>query len=324
MMHLFRFLKLACSTFGVILIGAGIAHSQDFPSKPIRIVTIEVGGGNDTIARLIAQGLSSQTGQPVIVENRGGASGIIAGETVVKAAPDGYTLLSISGSMWTLPFMQSVPYDPAKDLLPVSLAVSSPNILVVNPELPARSVRELIALARAKPGALNYSTAGSGSSGHLSAELFKAMAGVDIVRVSYKGGAGAMTDLVGGRVQVSFTSAASASSFVKSGKLRALAVTSAKSSELAPGLPPIASEGLPGYELISTYGVFAPARTPAAVISRLNQGIVKSLLTADLKEKFFKTGAEIVASSPQEFAAIIQSDMSKLGKLIRDAGIKSD
>lgn len=323
-MHVFRFLNLACSTFGVVLIGAGIAHSQDFPSKPIRIVTIEVGGGNDNVARLIAQGLSSQVGQPVIVENRGGASGIIAGETVVKAAPDGYTLLSISGSMWTLPFMQSVPYDPAKDLLPVSLAVSSPNILVVNPELPVKSVRELIALARAKPGALNYSTAGSGSSGHLSAELFKAMAGVDIVRISYKGGAAAMTDLVGGRVQVSFTSAASASSFVKSGKLRALAVTSAKSSELAPGLPPIATEGLPGYELISTYGVFAPARTPAAVIGRLNQGIVKSLQTADLKDKFFKTGAEIVASSPQEFAAVIQSDMSKLGKLIRDAGIKSD
>ena len=323
-MHLFRFLKLACGTLGVILIGAGIAHSQDFPSKPIRIVTIEVGGGNDTIARLIAQGLSGQLGQSVIVENRGGASGIIAGETVVKAAPDGYTLLSISGSMWTLPFMQSVPYDPAKDLSPVSLAVSSPNILVVNPDLPARSVRELIALARAKPGTLNYSTAGSGSSGHLSAELFKAMAGVDIVRVSYKGGAPAMTDLVGGRVQISFTSAASASSFVKTGKLRALAVTSAKPSELAPGLPPIASEGLPGYELISTYGVFAPAKTPAAVISRLNQGIVKSLQTADLKEKFFKTGAEIVASSPQEFAAVIQSDMSKLGKLIRDAGIKSD
>ena len=323
-MHLFRFLKLACGTLGVILIGAGIAHSQDFPSKPIRIVTIEVGGGNDTIARLIAQGLSGQLGQSVIVENRGGASGIIAGETVVKAAPDGYTLLSISGSMWTLPFMQSVPYDPAKDLSPVSLAVSSPNILVVNPDLPSKSVRELIALARAKPGTLNYSTAGSGSSGHLSAELFKAMAGVDIVRVSYKGGAAAMTDLVGGRVQLSFTSAASASSFVKTGKLRALAVTSVKPSELAPGLPPIASEGLPGYELISTYGVFAPAKTPATVISRLNQGIVKSLQTADLKEKFFKTGAEIVASSPQAFAAVIQSDMSKLGKLIRDAGIKSD
>ena len=150
------------------------------------------------------------------------------------------------------------------------------------------------------------------------------MAGVDIVRVSYKGGAAAMTDLVGGRVQLSFTSAASASSFVKTGKLRALAVTSVKPSELAPGLPPIASEGLPGYELISTYGVFAPAKTPATVISRLNQGIVKSLQTADLKEKFFKTGAEIVASSPQAFAAVIQSDMSKLGKLIRDAGIKSD
>ncbi len=300
------------------------ALAQDYPSKPLRIVTIEVGGGNDSIARTLAQGLTTGLGQQVLVENRGGASGVIAVETVSKAAPDGYTLLSLSGSMWTLPFMQNVPYDPVRDFAPISLTVSAPNILVIHPDVPAKNVRELIAHAKTRPGQLNYSTAGSGSAGHLSAELFKAMAGLDIVRVSYKGGGPAMTDLIAGRVQLSFTSAASSLAHVKSGKLRALAVTSAKPSEIAPGIPPVASEGLPGYELISTYGFFAPAKTPAAIINRLHQETVKALNTPDIKARFFKGGSEIVASSPQEFATVIKSDQAKLGKLIKDAGITID
>ncbi len=298
--------------------------AQDIQSKPRRIVTLEAGGGNDNVARLLALGLTNEGGGRVIVENRGGASGVVAAETVIKAAPDGLTLLSISGSLWTLPLMQPVPYDPVQDLMPVTLAVSSPNILVVNPALPVKTVRQLIALAKARPGALNYSTAGAGSSGHLSAELFRVMAGVDLVRVAYKGGAASMTDLISGQVQMSFTSTGSAGGHVQSGRLRALAVTSAKPSALLPGVPPVATEGLPGYELVSTYGVFAPARTPAAVIERINQGLVRALRTPEIKERFFKAGAEVVASSPQEFAVVIRSDTQKLGKLIRDAKIRSD
>jgi tripartite-type tricarboxylate transporter receptor subunit TctC len=311
-------------TAGLMAVGIGHVPAQDYPNRPARIVTIEVGGGNDNIARILAQGLSGGLGQPVLVDNRGGASGVIAADLVAKAAPDGYTLLSLSGSMWTLPFMQSVPYDPVRDFAPISLTVSAPNLLVIHPALPAKNIRELIALAKARPGDMNYSSAGSGSSGHLSAELFNAMAGLNIVRIAYKGGAPAMTDLIAGRVQLSFTSAASALAHVKSGKLRALAVTSARPSDLAPGIPPIATQGLPGYELISTYGFFAPGKTPAAIITRLNQETVKALRTPEIKERYFKGGAEIVANMPQEFAAIIRSDQTKLGKLIRDAGIKSE
>ena len=303
-----------------------VACAQDFAGKPRRIVTIEAGGGNDQVARLIALGLNSQSSPAsprVIVENRGGANGIIAGETVVKAAPDGHTLLSMSSSLWLLPFMQAVPYDPVKDLLPVTLAVNSPNVLVVNPALPVKSVRELIALAKARPGQLNYSTAGTGSGGHLAAELFKSMAGVDIVRIAYKGGAPAMTDLISGQVQLSFTSTGTLGSHVKSGRLRALAVTSAKPTALAPGLPTIASAGLKGYELVSTYGVFAPAKTPESVVSRLNQDIVRALRTPEIQERFFSAGSEVVVNTPQEFAAVIAADRLKLGKLIRDANIQT-
>jgi tripartite-type tricarboxylate transporter receptor subunit TctC len=311
-------------SFVAIALTASRVEAQDIPSKPRRIVTLEAGGGNDNVARLLALGLANDGGGRVIVENRGGASGVVAAETVIKAAPDGQTLLSISGSLWTLPLMQSVPYDVVQDLAPVVLAVSSPNILVVNPALPVKTVRQLIALAKARPGALNYSTAGAGSSGHLSAELFRTMAGVDIVRVAYKGGAASMTDLISGQVQISFTSTGSAGGHVQTGRLRALAVTSAKRSALFPELPPVAAAGLPGYELVSTYGVFAPARTPSAVIERINHSIVRALRTLEIQERFFKAGAEVVAGSPQEFAVVIRSDMQKLGKLIRDAKIRAD
>lgn len=301
----------------------GSACAQDVATKLRRIITIEAGGGNDTTARLIAQGWSGQLGQRVIVENRGGASGIIAAETVIKAAPDGYTLLSISSSLWLLPFMQSVPYELSRDLIPVALATTAPNILVVNPALPVRSVGELIALAKARPGQLNYGTAGSGSAGHMAMELFKSMARVDMVRIAYKGGAPAMNDLISGQVQLSITSTGTLGGHVKSGRLRALAVTSARPTALAPGLPTIASAGLPGYVLVSTYGLFAPAKTPASAITRINQDIVRGLQTTDIRERFFNTGTEVVGSTPQEFASAIQSDMTRLGTLIRDTNIRT-
>jgi tripartite-type tricarboxylate transporter receptor subunit TctC len=296
--------------------------AQDVTAKLRRIVTIEVGGGNDTVARLAAQGWGNQLNQRVIVENRGGASGMIAAETVIKAAPDGNTLLSLSGSLWILPLMQNVPYDPVRDLAPVMLVVTSPNVLVINPALPVKSVREFIALARARPGQLNYATAGTGSGGHLAMELLKSMAAIDIVRIAYKGGAPAMTDLISGQVQVSITSTGTLGGHVKSGRLRALAVTSAQPTALAPGLATIASAGLPGYELVSTYGIFAPAKTPPAIVTRVNQEIARGLQNADIRERYFNTGSEVVAGSPQEFSAVIQSDIIKLGKLIREANIR--
>ena len=314
----------AMATAVTMALASAAAQAQDYPNKPIRLVTVEAGGGNDSIARLIGLFLSPGLGQNIVVDNRGGANGVLAVDNVAKAAPDGYTLLSYSGAMWTLPFMRSVPYDSIRDFSPISLAVISPNVLVVHPSLPVTNVRELSAYAKAKPGELNYASVASGSSGHLTSELFKSMAGVDIVRVLYKGGGPAMTDLVSGRVQVSFSSAASAMRFVQSGKLRALAVSSIKPSTLAPGVPPVAIEGLPGFDMAAQYGLFAPAKTPTAIINRLHQETVKSLNTPQAREQFIKQGTEVVASSPQELAALVKNEQSKLGKLIKDAGITSD
>ena len=282
----------------------------------------EAGGGNEIAGRIIAQAITDGLGQQVIVDNRGGASGAIAGELLAKAPPDGYTLLYYGSTIWLLPFLRSkVPFDPLKDFAPVSLATSAPFFLFVHPAVPAKSVKELIALAKTRPGELNYGSAGSGAATHLSAELFKVVAGVDIVRIAYKGSALAMTGLLAGEVQMMLTSAAGGLSHVKSGRLRALAVASAKPSPLAPEIPTMASAGLPGYEAASMSGMFAPARTPAALINLLNQQIVRALARPDVKERFLNAAIEAVGSTPAEFAAILRSDMAKWSKVIRDAGI---
>ena len=305
------------------MLGAGVASGQEFPNKAIRIVSTGAGGGNDFVARIIAQALTGNLGQQVIVENRPGANGIIAAQTVAKAAPDGYTLLNYSGGFWLLPFLQKVPYDPVKDFSPVTLAVSSPSILVVHASLPVKSVKELIALAKARPGDLNYGTGSTGSTPHLAAELFKAMAGVNILRIPYKGSGVALNAILVGEVQLVFATAGPVGPHVKSGRLKALAVTSLKPSALAPGLPTVAAT-LPGYDAASVFGVFAPAKTPAAVINRLNQELVRVLNGADVKEKFLAAGIETVGTSPQEFAATIKSEMDRMGKVIKDAGIRGE
>ncbi len=307
---------------GLMFPVAGAVHGQDFPKKPIRIVTAEVGSTNDFVARLIAQGLSAGLGQQMVVENRGGASGIIAAQTVAQAPPDGYTLLFYTSTLWIGPLLQNVSWDPVRDFSPITLAATSPNILVVHPSLPVKSVEELIVLAKARPGELNYSSSSTGASTHLAAELFKAMAGVNIVRINYKGGGSALNALIAGQVQVMFPSAGLVTPHVKSGRLRALAVTTAQPSALAPGLPTMAASGLPGYESGSIYGIFAPAGILATLINRLNQEIVRALNRTEVKEKFFNVGVEIVGSSPEEFAATIKSDMARMGKLIKDAGIR--
>ncbi|MBI3939178.1 MAG: tripartite tricarboxylate transporter substrate binding protein [Betaproteobacteria bacterium] len=307
---------------GMMVLAAGVVSGQAYPNKPIRIVAPEAGGGGDFAARLIALGLSGSLGQQVIVENRGGASGIIAGRTVAKAPPDGYTLLFYGSIFWIGALLQDVPYDPVADFSPITLATSSPNILVVHPSLPVNSVKELIALAKARPGELNYAST-TGSTPHLAAELFKAMAGVNIVRIPYKGAGPALNDLIGGQVQLMFPVAAAVTPHVKSGRLRALAVTSVEPSELVRGLPTVAAT-VPGYESVQMTAMFAPAKTPATIINRLNQEIVQVLNRADVKEKFFNAGAKVVGGSPEQLMATMKSEMARLGKVIKDAGIRAE
>ena len=298
---------------------AGSAASQDYPTRPIRMIAPAIGGASDIVARLIGQGLSDRFGQQVVVDNRGS----IAPEIGAKAPPDGYTVLAYGSPLWLTSFLRAnVPWDSAKDFAPITLAASSPNVLVVHPSVAAKSVKELIALARAKPGEFNFSSGSSGAATHLTGELFKAMAGVNIVRVPYKGNGPALNALLGGEVQLMFANAGSVASHLKSGRLRALAVTTAQPSALAPGLPTMAASGLPGYQAEVPTGIFAPAKTPAALVNLLHREIVRVLNRADVKEKFFNIGVEVVGGTPEEFAAYIRSDMAKWGKVIKDAGIR--
>lgn len=299
------------------------ATAQSYPNKPVRLVTAAVGAGGDFVARMVAPGLTELWGQPVIIDNRGG-SAVIPIELVAKAPPDGYTLLGFGTALWHLPLMQSVSYDPIKDFAPITLVATTPMILVVHPSLPVNSIKELVALAKRRPGHLNYSSGISGSTTHLPAEMFKSMAGVEIVRVSYKGGAPALNALLGGETQVMFANASGVGPHVKTGRLRALAVTSAQRSALFPDLPTVAASGLPGYEASSMQCMFAPAATPAALVSRLNQDLVRVLNRPEVKERFLRSGSEIVANSPEELAAAIKVDMITTGKIIKQAGIRAD
>lgn len=304
---------------GIMALGAGVASGQNYPNKPIRIVTSEPGGGNDIVARLLAEGLSSSLGQRVIVDNRG----IVAAEIAARATPDGYTLLVYGANIWLMPYLRDVPWDPIKDFVPVTGAVNLPNILVVHPSLPVKSVRELVVMAKARPGELNYAAGTIGVSPHLAAELFKAVAGVNIVRVSYKGGGPALNGLIGGETQLMFPNAGSVMPHIRSGRVRALAVSTAQPSALAPGLPTIAST-VPGYEFGAVICVFAPGKTPAAIVNRLNREAVRALNTPEVRDKLFSSGSEVVANTPQQFAAFIRSDMIKMGKVIKDAGISGE
>ena len=303
--------------------GAGLA--QSFPAKPIRVLTSEPGGGNDFAARIIAQAVAPAVGQQVLVDNRGGGGGVIAAELVAKAPPDGHTLLFYGSNIWLMPFLRSaVPYDPVRDFAPVTLAVRAPTILVVHPSLPVRSVKEVVALAKSRPGQLNYGSGATGSASQMATELFKRMARVDIVKISYKGNGPAILALVAGEVQLGFATPGSVSTHIKTGKLRPLAVTSAERSPLLPDLPTVAASGLPGYEMVSIVGMLAPAATPAAIISRLNQEIARALQRPEVKERFLAVGVEPVASTPEEFGAKIRSEMERLGPVIREAGIRVD
>ena len=315
--------RVACLFLtGLALAGAGAVFGQTYPTKPVRVITAGVGGGNDVSARLVAQGLTAGLGQQAIVDNR--ASGIVTAEAVAKAAPDGYTVLVYGSTIWITPLLQSTPYDPVTDFAAITSVASSPHVIVVHPSLPVKSLPDLIALARAKPGQLNDASLGTGTATHLAAELFKSMAKVNIVRIPYKSAATQITDLLGGQVQLTFSTTGAVTPHINSGRLRALAVTSAKPSTLAPGLPTVAASGVPGFEAGAFYVMFAPSRTPAAIIARLNQEVVRFLNHADTREKFFSAGLEVGSSTPEELAAKMKFEMARLGKLIKEVGIRME
>jgi len=300
----------------------GSAGADTYPSRPIRFVTAAVGGGNDFTARVTAYGLTASLGQQVIVDNRGGAH--IPQLTVAKAAPDGYTILVQNNTVWVAPLLEKVGYDHFTELVPITLTARTPNILVVHPSLPVNSVRELIAAAKAAPGEINYASGVVGSSNFIAAELFKAMAGVNLVRISYKGTGPALNDVIAGQVKLIFATTTSSSAHVKSGRLKALAITSAEPSALTPGLPTIAASGVPGYKSEAIYAVWAPARTPQAILDRLHEEIVKVLVTPQTRERFLAAGAEVVASTPQVLAAEIKAESTRLERVFRDAGIRAN
>ena len=315
------------ATFFITMLACAVlqyAAAQPYPNRTLRIVTAEAGGGADYTARIVGQGLTAELGQQVIVDNRRGGAGIIAIDTAAKSAPDGYTMLVYNNGLWILSLIKKLPYDPIADFSPVTAVVSMPNLLVVHPSLPAKSPRELIALAKSKPGELTFASAGTGSTSNLSAELFKAMAGVNIIHVPYKGSASALNELIGGQVQIMFPNATSVMPHVKAGRLRALGVTSLHPSKLFPELPPIAESGLPGFESVVIFGLYVPAKTPPAIVNRLNKAVAQILGKPDVKDRFQTVGAETVGNRPAELADTIKSEMARLAPVIKNAGIRED
>jgi tripartite-type tricarboxylate transporter receptor subunit TctC len=318
-----RVVLTACLLNCVACAGAASLSAQDFPSKPVRFVTGGAGSNSDFAARVVAQALTGVLGQQVIVENR--PSGVILGDIVARAAPDGHTLLVSGSSFWLAPFLQAnLPWDPLRDFAPLVLISSAPNLIVVNPSLPIKSVPELIAFARARPGELNYASGSTGSTPHLAAELFKSMAAVNITRINYKGSGQAVSDVIGGQMPLMFAAAGSVISHVKAGRLRALAVTSLRPSPLAPGLPSAAESGVPGYECLSLTGVFLPVKTPAPLLQRLNRDINAVLARIDVRERLLVSGVEAVGGTPAQFNDVVRGEIRRLGKLITDAGIRND
>jgi tripartite-type tricarboxylate transporter receptor subunit TctC len=314
------------------LVGGTFAHpfayaQGTYPAKPIKfIVPYPAGGPLDTVARLTGQKLSERFGQPVIVENKPGAGGNLGADFVAKAAPDGYTILmgAVATHAINPTLYKKMPYDAQKDFQPVTLLVSTPNVLVVNPSVKANTVKEFIALAKAEPNKMNFGSGSNGSAGHLAGELFKSMAAVEITHVPYKGGAPAMTDLLGGQIQLMFDNLANSMPNIKSGKLRALAVTTAKRSSFASDLPTVAESGLPGFDISTWFGVFVPPGTPKEIVSKLNEEFNRAIRSADIKEKLDAIGAEAVGTTPEAFAAYIKSEAAKYAEVIKKSGAQVD
>ena len=326
-----RLAAIVCGAALAVVPGAGGARAESFPEKPSHfIVGFPPGGPSDIIARALGQKLSEFWSQPVVIENRPGAGGNIAAEAAAKSAPDGYTWLLGNNSILATnqSLYKKLAFDPVADFAPVALVAIQPNILVVNPAVPATSVKELIALAKARPGQLNYASSGSGAAAHLAAELFKTMAGVQMVHVPYKGAQPALTDVIAGQAQLMFATSASVIPYIKAGRLRALAVTTSKRSAAVPELPTVseagAESGLGGFEAVTWHGVVVPRATPRARVERLNADIVKALQARDLRERLESLGAELAPGTPEDFADYIAREIPKWAKVVKDSGARAE
>lgn len=316
--------QLACAA-ALFAISTAFAQTQAFPTKPIRfVVPFAPGGSTDTLARTLGTKLSEGLGQQVVIDNRAGGNGLIGMEIVAKAPPDGHTIvlgyianLAIDPSLYS-----KLPFDPIKDYEPVTLIATSPNVLVVHPSVPANNLKELIALAKAKPGGINYASASVGSVGHLTGELLNQLAGIKMVHVAYKGSGQAVTDLLGGHIQAMFSGFSSTLPHIKAGKLRALAQTGAKRSPALPDVPTIAESGFPGFEATAWYGVLAPAKTPKPIVNRLNAELLKALKLPDVRERLAGLGFEIAATTPEQFGAYIRSEIKKWSKVVKASGAR--
>lgn len=304
----------------------GHAAQSAYPARPIRmIVAVPPGGPADILARLVGPKLSEALGQTVVIDNRPGANGIIAYDLAARANPDGYTFVLVAAGVAINPSLyQKVPYDPIRDYAPITLGITVPNILVVHPAAAATSVQELVALAKARSGRIAFASAGNGTSGHLALELFRMKSGIDVVHVPYKGGGPALAEVVAGQVQALFSIALAATPQIKAGRLRALAITSAKRSPVAPGLATVAEQGFPGFEVIGWFGWLAPARTPPDLVARLNREIVRVLQLPEIRERLLSQNTEPVGNSSREFAAFIRSEHDKWAAVIKQANIKLD
>jgi tripartite-type tricarboxylate transporter receptor subunit TctC len=318
---------LALCAAALALVIAPLAGAQGYPARPVRLVVpFPAGGTTDILARAAAQKMSEAWGQQVVVDNRPGAAGNIGAELVAKSAPDGYTLLmgtvgthAINASLYS-----KLPYDPVKDFAPVILVAGVPNVLVIGPALPVNSVQELIAYAKANPGKLNFASSGSGTSIHLSGELFKTLTGVQMTHVPYKGSAPALTDLMGGQVHLMFDNLPSSLAFIKAGKLRALAVTSTARAAALPDVPTLVEAGVPGFEASSWFGILAPAGTPRDVVMRINGEVAKWLASPDARDKLSGQGAIPAGGTPEDFARHIKGEMAKWAKVVKESGAKVD
>jgi tripartite-type tricarboxylate transporter receptor subunit TctC len=320
-------LRFAFFALAMLCAPAGFAqNTQDYPNRPVRvIVPWPPGGGTDIFARAIAEKLQQSMGQPFPVENRPGVSGNLGATTVARSAPDGYTIMIATITLATNPALyKTMDFDAIKDLAPITLIAGVPHMLVVNPSVPANNVKELIALAKQKPGKLSYASAGIGSPFQIAGELFKQSAGVDILHVPYKGGGPAVADTIGGHVDMTFANLLAVLPQAKAGKVRALAVTSAVRSKAAPDIPTMAEAGLPDYAFTSWFGALAPAGTPAAIIKKLNVEILKALRSPEVSAQLTEQGADLLASSPEEFETYLKSETQKWGKVIKAAGIQAN
>jgi tripartite-type tricarboxylate transporter receptor subunit TctC len=327
MQFMMRFL-LGCAASAALVLPAALpAHAADFPSRPIRLIAANsAGGGLDIVSRAVAPRLTAVFGQQVIVDNRAGAAGTVASEITAKAAPDGYTLLcsSLGGLAVNTNLYKGLTYLPSRDFAPITLATSQGNIIVVNASTPFKTLQELSAFIKANPGKLTYGSSGAGNAGHLATELYLNMLNGKMVHVPYKGGAPAMVDLIAGQVQVVFSSAATAVPQAKAGKIRALAVTTARRSAALPDLPTVAETGLPGYEADNWYGFVIPAQTPAAIISRYHAELTRALNSPEVRQTLTLQGLDVRTSSSQEFGAYMKSEFDKWAKVIKAAGISAN